>query len=71
MVDGATGAIILIAQNRAGLIHDIHDGSLFESSPGFTSGWFKMLYGSIIGLALALLTISGAYLWDHKKKSQD
>ena len=71
VVDGATGAVILIAQDKAGFIRDIHEGSLFENFPGFNSGWFKVVYCTFIGLALALLTISGAYMWDHKKETKD
>lgn len=66
VIDGATGEAISIVQNKAGLVHDLHDGTIFETFFNLENGWFRSLYNTILGLALSLLVISGVYLLDNK-----
>lgn len=66
VIDGATGEPISIVQNKAGLVHDLHDGSIFETFFNMDTGWLKSFYNTVLGLAIGLLTISGVYLLDNR-----
>jgi uncharacterized iron-regulated membrane protein len=65
-VDMATGIPLLLEKRRADFIEQIHDGSILDKYAG--TGWFKLFYGSFVGLSLLFLTISGFFLWYHPKK---
>lgn len=62
-IDGATGKLLKIEQRRADFIENIHDGSIIDKYAGFDSGTFKLLYTSIMGVALLVFTITGFWLW--------
>lgn len=59
-LDGATGKVLHVERRRADFIENLHDGSYFDK---FLGGWFKLSYGSFVGLCLLLLTITGFFLW--------
>lgn len=64
-LDGATGKVLHLEKRRADFIENLHDGSYFDK---FTGGFFKIGYGSFVGLSLLLLTITGFYLWWNPKR---
>src|SRR5688572_9353920 len=64
-LDGATGRVLHVERRRADFIENLHDGSFFDK---FTGGFFKLSYGSFVGLSLLLLTITGFYLWINPKR---
>ncbi|OYZ02734.1 MAG: DNA mismatch repair protein [Sphingobacteriia bacterium 28-36-52] len=66
-VDGATGQILHIEKRRADYIEKIHDGSIIDFYFGW-NGYFKLIYTSIMGLALMLFTITGFWLWYGPKR---
>ncbi|WP_448519862.1 PepSY domain-containing protein [Rhodoflexus sp.] len=67
-IDGATGEVLLIEQRRADWIEDLHDGSLIDNYLGISGEWFKLLYTSIMGLALLVFTVTGFWLWYGPKQ---
>lgn len=67
-VDGATGRILLVEQRRSDLIEHIHDGTIADRIFPNHEGWFKLLYTTIMGLALLLFVITGFWLWAGPKR---
>lgn len=64
-LDGATGKVLHLERRRADFIENLHDGSFFDK---FTGGFFKISYGSFVGLSLLLLTITGFFLWINPRR---
>lgn len=67
-IDAATGALLHIEKRRADYIEKIHDGSLVDHYLNIPSGTFKLIYTTIMGLALLLFTITGFWLWYGPKR---
>lgn len=67
-LDAATGKLLHIEQRRADYIEKIHDGSLVDHYLHIASGTFKLIYTTIMGLALLLFTITGFWLWYGPKR---
>lgn len=66
-LDGATGKVLSIGHRKSDLIEKIHDGSILDYYAG-TSGQFKLIYSSIMGLSLLMFTITGFWLWYGPKR---
>jgi uncharacterized iron-regulated membrane protein len=64
-LDAATGKVLVLERRRADFIENLHDGSFFDKMIG---GYFKLSYGSFVGLTLLLLTITGFFLWINPKR---
>ena len=62
-VDLGTGAILQTATRRSDFIEHVHDGSILDILFKTDSGIFKLIYSSIMSLALLLFTVSGFWLW--------
>lgn len=67
-MDGATGKILSIGQRHSDLIENIHDGSIFDDYLGTRNSPFKLIYTSIMGLALLIFTVTGFWLWYGPKQ---
>lgn len=67
-LDGATGKLLHIEQRRADYIEKIHDGSILDYYFKTNNGSIKLVYTTIMGLALLLFTITGFWLWYGPKK---
>lgn len=67
-VDGATGALLSIERRRSDFIEKIHDGSIMDQFLGTKNGEFKLIYTSIMSVALLLFTITGFWLWYGPKR---
>ncbi|TRO65252.1 PepSY domain-containing protein [Christiangramia sabulilitoris] len=61
-LDGATGEVLNIGKRHSDLIENIHDGSIVDNYLGGT-GYFKLFYTSVMGIALLIFTITGFWLW--------
>lgn len=70
-LDGATGSLLQIDLRRSDVIEKIHDGSIVDYYFGFESGFFKLIYTTIMSLALVLFTITGFWLWYGPKKMRN
>jgi hypothetical protein len=62
-VDLGTGAILQTATRRSDFIENVHDGSILDKLFKTDSGIFKLIYTSVMSLALLLFTVSGFWLW--------
>jgi len=70
-IDGATGALLSVERRRSDFIEKIHDGSILDLYFGTTNGQIKLLYTSILGLALLIFTITGFWLWYGPKRMRN
>ncbi len=67
-LDGVTGDLLTIEQRRSDYIEMMHDGSLLDFYLGTKGDPIKVVYSSIMGLALLLFTITGFWLWYGPKR---
>lgn len=67
-LDGATGKLLQVEKRRSDFIEKIHDGSILDLYFGVTGGEIKLVYTTIMGLALLVFTITGFWLWYGPKK---
>lgn len=67
-LDGSTGNLLQIQKRHSDLIENIHDGSIFDSWFKTAKNQFKLIYTSIMGIALLIFTITGFWLWYGPKR---
>jgi uncharacterized iron-regulated membrane protein len=67
-LDCATGELLHIERRRSDFIENIHDFSYFDNILGTSDGQIKLVYTSVIGLALLTFTITGFWLWFGPKR---
>lgn len=67
-IDLASGKILGEEVRRADFIEHLHDGSWFDMTFGWESGVFKLVYTTIMGLALVLFSMTGFWLWYGPKR---
>ncbi len=67
-LDGANGAVLNIGQRRSDIIENIHDGSILDHYFKTKGDPIKVVYTSIMGLALLTFTITGIWLWYAPKR---
>jgi uncharacterized iron-regulated membrane protein len=67
-LDGATGKLLNIGKRRSDFIENLHDGSVLDLYLGTSTGQFKVIYTSIMGLALLVFTVTGFWLWLGPKR---
>jgi len=66
-LDGATGKLLHIERRRADFVENIHDGSIVDYYFK-TDGQFKLIYTTIMSLALLIFTVTGFWLWYGPKR---
>ena len=66
-LDGATGNLLQLQKRHSDFFENLHDGTILDKAFG-TNKLFKVLYTSIMGLALMLFTVTGFWLWYGPKK---
>ena len=67
-LDGATGQLLHIDKRRSDFIEKVHDGSILDIYFKTPGGQIKLIYTSIMGLALLVFTITGFWLWYGPKR---
>jgi uncharacterized iron-regulated membrane protein len=67
-LDGATGKLLTIERRRSDFIEKIHDGSILDLYFNTPNGEIKLVYTTIMGLALLVFTITGFWLWYGPKR---
>lgn len=67
-VDGKTGKVLQEATRRSDWLEDVHDGSIVDEWMGWKGVNFKLIYTSIMGLALLTFCLTGFWLWYGPKK---
>lgn len=66
-LDGATGEVLNIGRRRSDWLENLHDGSILDDVLG-TKDVIKLIYTSIMGLALLGFTVTGFWLWYGPKQ---
>ena len=66
-LDGVTGKVMRISRRRSDFIESLHDGSIIDGYFG-TDDIIKLLYSTIMGLALTTFTVTGFWLWYGPKR---
>jgi hypothetical protein len=67
-LDGASGKLLSKGLRRADFLENLHDGSILDKYMGSNNSYFKLIYTSLIGLALITFTITGFWLWYAPKR---
>ncbi|MEQ1645571.1 MAG: PepSY-associated TM helix domain-containing protein [Pyrinomonadaceae bacterium] len=67
-VDCTTGEMLHIERRYSDLIENIHDGSYGDRMLDTSSGVVKLVYTTMIGLALLTFTVTGFWLWFGPKR---
>ena len=67
-LDATTGKLLHIGVRRSDFIEHLHDGSILDRYLGTSGDQFKLIYTSLMGLSLLLLTLSGFWLWYGPKR---
>jgi len=67
-LDGTTGKLLAIENRRSDIIENIHDGSILDYFFDTTSEQLKLIYTTIMGLALLTFTTTGFWLWYGPKR---
>ncbi|WP_026897010.1 PepSY domain-containing protein [Daejeonella oryzae] len=70
-LDGVTGKLLHIENRRADLIENIHDGSILDSYFNTSNGQIKLVYTTVMGIALLIFTITGFWLWYGPKRMRN
>ena len=70
-IDGVTGEILSLDRRRADFIENIHDGMIIDKLLLNKKQPFKLVYTSIMGLALLTFTITGFRLWYGPKRMRE
>jgi hypothetical protein len=67
-LDGTSGEVLNIQKRISDLVEDIHDGSVLDHYFGTSGEPVKLIYTSIMGLALFTFTLTGFWLWYGPKR---
>jgi uncharacterized iron-regulated membrane protein len=67
-LDCTTGEVLHIERRRSDFIENLHDGSYLDAVLQTGNGEIKLVYTSIMGLALLTFTITGFWLWFGVKR---
>ena len=67
-LDGSTGNLLLLERRFSDLIEEIHDGSALDTFFNTSGNPIKLVYTTIMGIALLLFTITGFWLWLGPKR---
>lgn len=67
-LDGATGNLLHIERRRSDIIENIHDGSILDYFFETGKEQIKLVYTTIMGLALLTFTTTGFWLWFGPKR---
>lgn len=67
-LDGTTGNVLAINHRTSDIIEQIHDGSILDFLLETSDGLIKLVYTSLVGSGLALLSFTGFWLWYNPKR---
>lgn len=67
-LDGATGKLLHIQRRYSDIIEKIHDASITDYYLGTSDGQIKLIYTSIMGIALFIFSVTGFWLWNGPKR---
>jgi uncharacterized iron-regulated membrane protein len=67
-LDCTTGELLHIERRRSDFIENLHEGSFLDYVFGTSDEQIKLIYTSIMGIALLTFTITGFWLWYGPKR---
>ena len=67
-LDGATGEVLGVSRRRSDFVENIHDGSVLDIIFRTNMGILKLIYTTLMGLALLTFTVTGFWLWYGPKR---
>ena len=67
-LDGATGKVLAVNQRTSDIIEQIHDGSILDFLFDTSNGQIKLIYTTLLGSGLFLLSFTGFWLWYNPKR---
>ncbi len=67
-IDGATGKLLHIERRRSDIVENFHDGSILDYFFNTKHEQIKLVYTSVMSLALMTFTITGFWLWFGPKR---
>lgn len=67
-LDCTTGELLHIERRRSDFIENLHEGSFLDYFFGTSDEQIKLVYTTIMGLALLTFTITGFWLWYGPKR---
>jgi uncharacterized iron-regulated membrane protein len=62
-LDATTGKVLAVNQRTSDIIEQIHDGSILDSLFATSDGQIKLVYTTLTGGGLVLLSFTGFWLW--------
>lgn len=62
-LDATTGETLSVGRRHNDWIEQVHDGSVVDDALGIPHGIFKVLYNTLMGVALVVFTVTGFWLW--------
>ena len=63
-----TGELLHIEKRRSDFIEKVHDGSILDYYFKTGKEPFKLVYTTVMGLALLIFTVTGFWLWYGPKR---
>lgn len=70
-LDGGTGTLLEFGKRNADLIENIHDGSILDVYFKTSGNPIKLIYSTIMSVALLVFTITGFWLWYGPKRMKN
>lgn len=67
-LDGSSGDLLLLNRRYSDLIEELHDGSALDTYFKTSGNPIKLIYTTIMSIALLLFTITGFWLWLGPKR---
>lgn len=67
-LDGSTGKVLAVNQRTSDIIEQIHDGSILDFLFDTSDGQIKLIYTTLLGGGLLLLSFTGFWLWYNPKR---
>lgn len=67
-LDCTTGELLHVEKRRSDFIENIHDGSFFDKLFNTSYEQIKLVYTSVMGIALLAFTVTGFWLWYGPKR---
>tara|TARA_R110000868_G_scaffold21640_10_gene89812 strand:- start:10630 stop:11193 length:564 start_codon:yes stop_codon:yes gene_type:complete len=70
-LDGATGELLEFGKRYSDLVENIHDGSILDGYFNTSGSPIKLIYTTIMSMALLIFTITGFWLWYGPKRMRN
>ncbi|MBO0590317.1 PepSY domain-containing protein [Cellulophaga sp. E16_2] len=67
-LDGATGNLLEFGKRHSDFIENLHDGSVLDTYFKTSGNPIKLIYTTLMGIALLVFTITGFWLWYGPKR---